>query len=224
MCGKEGYQSIRYTQEKRNRSKRRFNKWINQFILKYKGKEKEKPPNKLIEALIINFNLNNQKQKTLEIFLTNFRPFTDSQAFNITTILADRSFIHLIIPKNQPISIPVRPVINVIDREQDLFAYITIERYTPKEFYSVIIDIGASKKSTIGYGQYLIYKTTVNSNMDINTTQTGAVNVQFSIGSTILIRLVIVKTRIGLVNFHIVKADTPFLSLPCGHRQVTGLL
>ena len=58
---------------------------------------------------------------------------------------------------------------DVTDREQDLFAYVTIERYTPKEFYGVIIDIGASKKSTTGYRQYLIYKTTVNNNTDINT-------------------------------------------------------
>ena len=41
--------------------------------------------------------------------------------------------------------------------------------------------------------------------------QTRAVNVQFGIGLTILIRLVVVKTLIGLVNFYIVKADTPFL-------------
>jgi len=41
--------------------------------------------------------------------------------------------------------------------------------------------------------------------------QTGAVNVQFGIGLTVLIRLVVVKTLIGLVNFYIVKADTPFL-------------
>jgi len=41
--------------------------------------------------------------------------------------------------------------------------------------------------------------------------QTGAINVQFGIGLTILIGLVIVKTLIGLVNFHVVKADTPFL-------------
>ena len=72
------------------------------------------------------------------------------------TILANRSFIHLIAPKNQSINISVRPIIDVIDYKQDLFVYITIERYTPKEFYSVIIDIGASKKSTIGYRQYLI--------------------------------------------------------------------
>ena len=66
---------------------------------------------------------------------------------------------------------------DIIDREQDLFTYITIERYTPKEFYSVIINIGTSKKSTAGYRQYLIYKTTVSNNMDINTMQAGAVNV-----------------------------------------------
>ena len=41
--------------------------------------------------------------------------------------------------------------------------------------------------------------------------QTRAINVQFGIGLTVLIRLVVVKTPISPVNFHIVKADTPFL-------------
>ena len=41
--------------------------------------------------------------------------------------------------------------------------------------------------------------------------QARAVNVQFGISLTILIRLVTVKTLISLVNFYIVKADTPFL-------------
>src|ERR1700727_1826550 len=100
---------------------------------------------------------------------------------------------------------------DVIDYKQDLFAYITIERYTPKEFYGVIINIGTSKKSTAGYRQYLAYRTTIDDNIDIDITQTRAVNVQFGIGLTILIRLVKVKTPIGLVNFYVVKADTPFL-------------
>jgi len=82
------------------------------------------------------------------------------------TVLADRFFIHLVAPKNHSVS---NSVIDVIDYEQDPFVYITIERYTPKEFYGVIINIGASKKSTIGYRQYLIYRTTVNNNIDINT-------------------------------------------------------
>ena len=74
-----------------------------------------------------------------------------------------------------------------------------------------MIDIGAFKKSTVGYRQYFAYKATTNDNVDIDITQTGAVNVQFGIGLTALIRSVAVKTPIGLVNFHIVKVDTPFL-------------
>jgi hypothetical protein len=47
--------------------------------------------------------------------------------------------------------------------------------------------------------------------MDINTTQIRAINIQFSIRSAVLIRLVIVKTPISLINFYVIKADTPFL-------------
>ena len=47
--------------------------------------------------------------------------------------------------------------------------------------------------------------------MDINITQTRAINVQFGISLTTLIKSVVVKTPIGLVNFHVVKADTSFL-------------
>jgi len=111
------------------------------------------------------------------MFLTNFGPFTDSQAFNTITILANRSFIHLIIPKNWPISTPIGPIIDITDRKQDLFTYITTKHYTPKEFYSVIINTGASKKSIAGYRQYLTYKTTVISNTDINTMQAKAINI-----------------------------------------------
>ena len=148
MCGKEGCWSIRYTQEERDKSKKRLNNQINQFILEYKGEEAEEPPNKSIKALIIDFDLDAKEQKTSETFLTTFRPFIDSQAFNIMTVLADRSFTHLITPKNYSAS---TPIIDITDHKQDLFAYITTERYTPKEFYSVMINTGAFKKSTVGY-------------------------------------------------------------------------
>ena len=51
-------------------------------------------------------------------------------------------------PKNHFIS---TPIIDITDYKQDLFVYIITEHYTPKEFYSVIIDISAFKKSTAGY-------------------------------------------------------------------------
>ena len=69
----------------------------------------------------------------------------DSQAFNITTILADRSFIYLIAPKDHSASTPIT------DHKLDPFVYITIECYTLKEFYSIIININAFKKSAAGY-------------------------------------------------------------------------
>ena len=40
---------------------------------------------------------------------------------------------------------------DVIDYKQDLFIYIIIKYYTPKEFYGVIINISAFKKFIIGY-------------------------------------------------------------------------
>ena len=46
-----------------------------------------------------------------------------------------------------------------------------------KEFYSIIINISAFKKSTTGYRQYLIYKNTIIDNIDINTIQIKAINI-----------------------------------------------
>jgi hypothetical protein len=111
------------------------------------------------------------------MFLTTFKPFTNDQAFNITTVLANHSFIYLITPENPSISTPIRPITDFINWEQNLFVYITTKRYMSKEFYSIIINIGASKKSTAGYRQYLIYKNTIADNIDINTTQIRAVNI-----------------------------------------------
>ena len=78
------------------------------------------------------------------------------------TVLADRSFVYLITPENPPIT-------DFTDQEQDLFIYITIKRYMSKEFYGIIIDISAFKKSIIDYRQYLAYKNTIADNIDINT-------------------------------------------------------
>jgi hypothetical protein len=142
-----------------------------------KGEDIEESLNKLIEALIIDFNLNTQEQETSETFLTTFRPFTNDQAFNIITVLADRSFTHLIIPENLSVSTPIRPVTDVTDCKQDPFIYIIIERYTSKEFYGIIIDIDTFKKFTTDYKQYLIYKNTIINNININTIQIGAINV-----------------------------------------------
>jgi len=74
-----------------------------------------------------------------------------------------------------------------------------------------MIDTGASKRSTAGWGQYLAYQKTHNNNTTINTTTAGAINVQFGIGSTSSVGSIMINTLVGAIEFHLVKADTPFL-------------
>jgi hypothetical protein len=56
-----------------------------------------------------------------------------------------------------------------------------------------------------------VYKHTINTTALINDSTAGAVHVLFGIGSTPSIGLLTVKSLVGIVDFHVVKADTPFL-------------
>ena len=72
-----------------------------------------------------------------------------------------------------------------------------------------MIDTGASKRSTAGYGQFLALQKI--DKVQLNESTRGTVSVQFGIGSTSSIGSIKVATPIGTVEFYIVKVDTPFL-------------
>jgi hypothetical protein len=114
--------------------------------------------------------------------------------------LADQSFAHAV-TGNYPID-------NNINNS-DLFAYTITNWYTLNEFYGIMIDTGASKKSTAGYGQYLAYKKV--NNITINTTKAGTINVQFGISSIPSIGSITIDIPIGRIEFHIIEANTLFL-------------
>ncbi|KHJ34719.1 hypothetical protein EV44_g3150 [Erysiphe necator] len=71
-----------------------------------------------------------------------------------------------------------------------------------------MIDTGATATSTAGYNQYLAYNKLSNVNLDISTA--GQASVRFGIGSAVSIGLVMVHMPLGLVEFHVIKVDTPF--------------
>ena len=73
-----------------------------------------------------------------------------------------------------------------------------------------MVDTGASKRSTWGYGQFLALQRQ-DSAVQLNIATQGMVNVQFGIGSTSLISSARVSIPIGTVEFYIVKVNTPFL-------------
>src|SRR5207302_3230046 len=102
-----------------------------------------------IEALVIDFDsqdLSQDDQDTSESFLTTFGPVTDAQALLTTADLANRSFAHAVSPV-KPLCGPAKP-----PPEQDPFVYSnnTTSRYTSNKFYGIMINTGASKRSTAG--------------------------------------------------------------------------
>jgi hypothetical protein len=72
-----------------------------------------------------------------------------------------------------------------------------------------MINTGALRQLTAGWGQYLAYQKV--QNILINIITTGVINVQFGIGFTTSVGLITVNTPVGAIEFHLVKANTLFL-------------
>ena len=155
-----------------------------------------------MKALIIDIEplLISPTQEQTKLFFTLFRTIQHKKAINTAADLADQSFIYVITSIN--------PTAHH-DDNSDLFAYIITSQYISNKFYRVMINTGVSKRSTASYKQYLVYKKTYNT--IINTSKAGAINIQFSISSTLSIGSIMVNILVSNIKFYIIKADTPFL-------------
>ncbi len=159
---------------------------MNQYITDYKGEEDQNI--KEIGDLTIDYNPDDFDpiEYSSESFLTSFGNITHEQASNMSTELANHSFMHAIAAKEttkeptkeatkEPTkeatkettqkatkeAFVTREITITKEEEQDPFAYInTLAQYTFNEFYSVMIDTRASCRLTAGYKQYLAYKKT----------------------------------------------------------------
>ena len=96
----------------------------------------------------------------------------NDQALCTTNDLVNWSFAHLITPAKAPAKAPTKSPLS----EQDPFTYITTDQYTNKEFYRIMINIGALRRLTVGYGQYMTYKR-ITKGANIDTTQASTINV-----------------------------------------------
>ena len=85
-----------------------------------------------------------------------------------------------------------------------------MSHYTIDRFLGIIINIGASKRSIVKYGQFLAFQR-LNTGVQFNMTTQDIVNIQFGIKSTSLIRLAKVATPISIIKFYIIKVNTLFL-------------
>jgi len=129
-----------------------------------------------------------------------------SETFIASTIatLATNSFLHSLTG--------VAPAASI--EEETTSAYMAVAgrvRYGTDIFYGIMIDTGAANNSTVGINQVYAYQNTIDKNATINTATAGAVKIKFGIGETSSIGSICITTPIGIVGFHVVEADTPFL-------------
>jgi hypothetical protein len=94
----------------------------------------------------------------------------------------------------------------------DSFLYSLITgKYFSDHFHKIVINTGAAFTSTADYGQFLALKKTQNVKLDTNTTNRQ--RFKFGIRSTASKSIVQVNTLLGILAFHVIEADTPFLLL-----------
>ena len=216
VCDKEGCWSTKHTKDERDEAKRRFKerlgrgfeKGVAHYIVDYEGVEADSKDSldDEMEALMFDVPSLTLPQAGIEntkAFITSFGAMDHAEI--MISNLANRSFEHSLTGTG-----PVTYNDSIIKADSDPFIYVATERYTSDKFYGIMIDTGASKHSTAGYRQYLAYKKD-NKDTSIDITKAGAVHVQFGIGSISSECSIIIDTPIGRIEFHIVKADTPFL-------------
>ena len=74
----------------------------------------------------------------------------------------------------------------------------------------IIINIDALYKSTAGYGQFQTLQA-IDKSVSLNILTKGQVTVQFRIRALIFIKTIDINSPVSKIQFHIIKADTPFL-------------
>jgi hypothetical protein len=78
------------------------------------------------------------------------------------------------------------------------------KHYSPSQFYGLMINTGASQRSTVGYNQYLAYITTITANALIDKTSKGDINIKFSIRSISSISLIVIHSPVSTIKFYII--------------------
>ena len=169
-------------------------------------------------------------QDAFSSYTTSLGSLTNEQARLVATELANRAFSHAIgqaqatdqsEAKIDPIDDPdvTNAASGALDATTnapiyqdtgDPFTYTTTATRYSGQFVGIMIDTGASTKSTAGEGQFQALQK-LDPKVQLDTSTKGQVKIQFGIGLASSVGSTDIDTPIGQVRFHVVKADTPFL-------------
>jgi hypothetical protein len=137
-----------------------------------------------------------------ESFITSIAQFTKPMGLATIEKLATHSIEHQLTRKQHKFTEPELSASDAYNLEQ-------VSRYNSTTFFGLMVDTGASTSSTAGLKQFEAYREFHNA--PEMTVGTGA-NVRFGVGGGIeSIGSCIVNSPVGMITFHIMPVDTPFL-------------
>jgi hypothetical protein len=135
-----------------------------------------------------------------EVFLTSMGTIDGKAAYQK---LANQATLHAVTK-----ALSIQDNININIQGEATYRP-AVRRYGDNHFYGLMIDTGAAHNSSAGYNQYLALRR--EQNVNINTNKAGSARFKFGISEALSKGTVAVQSPIGIVEFHIVDADTPFL-------------
>jgi hypothetical protein len=144
----------------------------------------------------------NKVEGTQATYFTSCGALAAQTAAKTTKALMNQACLHQLSPST---AMP-RTDLDVAES----FSAGTTSRYDSSQFYGIIIDTGAAKRSTAGVSQFEAFQRLLPT--PLNTSTKGTVTVQFGIGITSSLGSALIRTPVGNVEFHVMPADTPFLT------------
>ncbi|OXV09105.1 hypothetical protein Egran_03132, partial [Elaphomyces granulatus] len=208
VCKKEGCWSTKHPEKERKEAMNKLNRKFQQFCIDVEGE----PP----EDSQDNSSDNDEEEEGMDDKLESFVfeatfPSPETSPNMATTFITES--MDEINGKETAIMLANQSTVHALtgDVPDANIWFTTSTRYGPQVFQGVIVDTGAAGCSTGGYSQFIALQKHQNRELQINKAKMGTVTVQFGIGATTSIGSVEVDTPIGVVEFHIVEANTPFL-------------
>jgi hypothetical protein len=223
ICRKEDCRSWKHTDAERQKAKDNWkgkfnartggrfasqsNDKFNQYITIYEDSDDDTDIDDVFESLVIDIE---REDRT-----TPMDDPTPVAGTNDDLIASYHMSIGDLSPANAAVMVEglaTKAFTHFLDPQADIASYVlsASDRYGPDTFMGIVVDTGASTKSTAGYGQFQALQRSI-PGLELNTTTQGQVNVQFGVGCASSMGNITVRTPIGNVQFHIVEPNTPFL-------------
>ncbi|RFU23765.1 hypothetical protein B7463_g12573, partial [Scytalidium lignicola] len=195
-------------------SEQRFNEQFKQYVADCEGSDSEEDElGPTFETLFAHNDVETGPEEldqpettffTTTTFFTSCGSFPVELATPITTELANNTFLHQLtteVPTTE--NYPWEPDPKTFTATTtEVYSVKSLARYDSRQFHGILIDTGAAKHSTAGYGQFEALQR-VDQTIALNTTTKGMVTVQFGIGSTTSIGSILVNTPIEQIEFHV---------------------